>query len=87
MVNEMSSQLGLPQNECLRILNMCLDIVGDNLAKGDTIVMQGFGSLRPWKQTQRMGRNPRNGKPCSIEPRTSVKFKPGKFLLDKLNGK
>ena len=35
--------------------------------------------------TKRSGRNPRTGVPCVIEARTSVKFKPGKFLLEALN--
>ncbi|WP_316251394.1 HU family DNA-binding protein [Parabacteroides faecis] len=34
-----------------------------------------------------MGRNPRTSKSCTIPSRVSVKFKPGKFLLQCLNKK
>lgn len=85
MINELSSRFDLRQYECQRILNGCLEILGEHLADGETIVMQGFGTLHPWKQTSRIGRNPRTGKSCEILPRTSVKFKPGKMLLKRLN--
>ena len=45
----------------------------------------GFGSFTLWKQTARPARNPRENTVCMIAPRNSVKFKPGKFLLEHLN--
>lgn len=87
MVKELSCQLGCTQTECLHIINTWQDIIRDNLAQGNSIGLQGFGSFVSWQQTERLGRNPRNGKPCMIPPRISVKFKPGKLLLRSLNRK
>lgn len=41
--------------------------------------------VQAWEQTERIGRNPRNGVAYMIRARRSVKFKPGKLLLKRLN--
>lgn len=83
--NKLASRLELTQDSSSKIIETCLDILSSSLEKGDTITFQGFGVFTLWQQTQREGRNPRTGEQCIIAPRTSVKFKPGKFLLKKLN--
>lgn len=87
MVKELSSRLDCTQTESLHIINTWQEIIRDNLSQGNNIVLQGFGSFICWQQTERPGRNPRTGKPCMIPARVSVKFKPGKFLLQWLNPK
>lgn len=83
--NKLASRLELPQYVSNNIIDACLDIIAQSLQEGHPITLQGFGSFTPWLQTERLGRNPRTGKDCMIAPRTSVKFKPGKYLLQKLN--
>lgn len=83
--NKLASRLELPQYVSNNIIDACLEIISQSLQDGDAITLQGFGSFAPWQQTERQGRNPRTGKSCLIAPRTSVKFKPGKYLLQKLN--
>lgn len=87
MVKELSSRLDCTQSECLHIINTWQEIISDNLSQGNNIVLQGFGSFTYWQQTERLARNPRTGTPCMISSRVSVKFKPGKFLLQCLNKK
>lgn len=87
MVKELSSRLGCTQTESLHIINTWQEVISDNLSQGNNIVLQGFGSFARWQQTERLGRNPRTGKSCMIPSRVSVKFKPGKFLLQWLNKK
>lgn len=87
LVKELSSRLGCTSVECLHIINTWQEIIRDNLSQGNNIVLQGFGTFTCWQQTERPGRNPRTGKPCIIPARVSVKFKPGKFLLQWLNKK
>ena len=59
--------------------------MADELSKDGSIMLQGFGSFSSWKQTERLGRNPCTGISVLIKPRTSVKFRPGKELLQLLN--
>lgn len=86
-IRNLSTSLSIPQEECRKALNTTLELLEEELRKGNTISFHGFGSFGAWEQTERIGRNPRNGKPYPIRPRTSVKFKPGKTLLEKLNWK
>lgn len=81
-----SEKMDIPQLEALRFIHAMLETVSEELGRDGTLLLQGFGSFKPWKQMARAGRNPKTGTPCLIPPRISVKFKPSKHLLDKLNG-
>ena len=85
LIHKLSGRLNITQNECGHYLNNLLDILGDELESGNGLVLQGFGTFTRWEQTARLGRNPRTGEDVPILPRASVKFKPGKYLLQKLN--
>lgn len=85
LLHKLSRRLNISQNECNRYLNNLLDILGDELESGNGLMLQGFGTFTRWEQSARLGRNPRTGEDVLIHPRNSVKFKPGKFLLRKLN--
>ena len=84
LVNELATKMRIPQYQSRQFVNAFQEVLAETL-KQDAIVLQGFGSFEPWKQSMRQGRNPRTGVPCVINARTSVKFKPGKFLLKALN--
>lgn len=86
LIDKLSQRLHTPKSRCEDYLNAHIAILGDELENGGEIMLQGFGSFSPWPQTERPGRNPRNGEACLIRPRTSVKFRPGKLLLEQLNG-
>lgn len=86
LVNELAMKMSIPQYQSRKFLNAFQEIMSEKLGQ-DEIVLQGFGTFKTWNQTERPGRNPRTGRPCTIEARTSVKFKPGKFLLQMLNNK
>lgn len=81
-----SEKMDIPQLEALRFIHAMLETVSEELGRDGTLLLQGFGTFTPWKQAARVGRNPKTGVSCLIPPRISVKFKPGKHLLDKLNG-
>ena len=85
LVNKLAGKLGIPHYISRKYVNAFEEVVSDALKRDDTIMLQGFGTFEPWKQTKRAGRNPRTGEVCMIEPRTSVKFRPGKFLLENLD--
>lgn len=84
-IEKLSRRLDIPKVKCNDVLNTTLEVISDVLAEENTITFQNFGTLSVWKQSLREGRNPRTGKACVIPPRSSVKFKPGKALLRKMN--
>lgn len=84
LVNKLAAKMSVSQSRSRQFLNAFQDILKETL-EHEAIMLQGFGSFEPWEQKEREGRNPHTGTPCVIEARTSVKFKPGKFLLKALN--
>lgn len=78
-------KLSVSRAQSNRFVIALQDVIIEELQKNGTIMLQGFGAFSPWIQSKRMGRNPRNGQLHIIEPRISVKFRPGKNLLRKLN--
>ena len=81
----LSEKMDITQQESLRFIGTLMEVIGEELGKEGNIALQGFGTLVPWKQTERPGRNPQNGDPCVIRGRVSVKFRPGKMLLESIN--
>lgn len=80
-------RLDISGYESITYLNALIDELEDALESGEPVVIQNFGTFAPWYQTERPGRNPKNGAPCTIPARTSVKFRPGTRLLAKMNPK
>ncbi len=81
IVNDLAERLSL-KTECYRFCASLANIDDRAPVQSDSLILQGFGTFHPWSQTAaREGRYPRTGETCLIRPRRSVKFKPGKMLL------
>lgn len=85
LITAISAKMSVPQVEARRFVNAFEEALAEELEQEGTLLLQGFGTFVPWQQAARMGRNPRTGEICPIRQRVSVKFKPGKLLLDRLN--
>lgn len=85
LVQHIAGETELTTVQVHKVVTSLIDITMRTLQAGDTLMLQGFGTFRPLFQTERPGRNPKTGEPKQIRSRTSVKFKPGKGLLDILN--
>lgn len=83
IANRMSVTVQLSQT----FLKTFEEVVSESIEEEDKIILQGFGTFRLWHQAERPGRNPKTGDRKIVHARTSVKFKPGKILLEKLNRK
>ncbi|MDF9830804.1 DNA-binding protein HU-beta [Parabacteroides sp. PF5-6] len=86
-IETLASKSMLSKNDSKKVLNACIEIVTECMCNREEIVFSGFGTLQPRPQTSRLARNPKTGTPVMIQPRTSVKFKPGKYLLESINEK
>ncbi|WP_455637436.1 HU family DNA-binding protein [Parabacteroides sp.] len=86
LVEVLAGRMNIQQYKVRDFINNLQEVIGEELSKEEGgLVLQGFGTFTLWKQTARRGRNPRTGLECPIHARNSVKFKPGKFLLEALN--
>lgn len=87
LINRLAEKLGITRIASKKYLEAFEEALGEALQEGSPVMLQGFGTFTLWKQAGRPARNPKTGVPCMIAPRNSVKFKPGKGLLEKLNDK
>lgn len=85
LVIELAVKMNITQQQSREFVNVFQEILTDTIKQDMSIMLQGFGSFIPWMQKERPGRNPHTGISCSIPARVSVKFKPGKCLLEDLN--
>lgn len=65
--------------ECLDAI---LEAITDELKKGNTVALTGFGAFIATKRNARTGRNPQTGEAVKISARTVVRFKVGKSLKE-----
>ena len=86
LIDALMGKSGLQRQEVKKVLDAYIETVTECLSKREDVVLVGFGTMTPRPQSQRLARNPKTGTPVMIQPRTTVKFKPGKFLLVAMNG-
>lgn len=82
---KVASRLSITQRDALRFIKGYQDALAEVIKEEGVMASQGFGTFTLWAQSERKGRNPRTGDPAPIPARNSIKFKPGKELLNYLN--
>ena len=82
LVEILADKSGLSKSVSAEFLNTLLDEIGKTLAKGDEVVLTGFGKFLASKRKARMGRNPQTGASLKIPATTVPRFKAGKALKD-----
>lgn len=85
LAKEVAGRMSVTVTQTLCFIDTMNEVISDSITNDEPVLIQNFGHYTPWKQTERMGRNPRTGKDCTIPKRVSVKFKPGKGLIEKIN--
>ena len=86
LIVELAEKAGLKKQKAKKVLEAYMEIVTEKMSQNEEISIVGFGTLLPRPQNSRLARNPKTGTPVQIPARTTVKFKPGKFLLGAMNG-
>ncbi|MCF2638494.1 HU family DNA-binding protein [Fusobacterium varium] len=71
--------------EAERKVDLFLTTIENTLAAGEELNFIGWGKFEIVERAERVGRNPKTGEEIKIEAKKTVKFKPGKTLVDKIN--
>ena len=66
-------------------LKAFIDVVSEEMQKGEKIQLVGFGTFEVSERAAREGRNPQTGETMTIAASKSPKFKAGKALKDLVN--
>lgn len=71
--------------EAEKKVDIIFDTMEKTLLNGESISIINWGKLEVVERAPRLGRNPKTGEEVKIGTRKSIKFRPGKALLEKLN--
>ncbi|MDR1911760.1 MAG: HU family DNA-binding protein [Helicobacteraceae bacterium] len=65
-----------------RFLNATLDVITEEIKKGNKVPLVGFGTFEVKQRAARSGINPISGQHIDIPAKKAVVFRAGKFLKD-----
>ena len=84
LVYEVTNRLDVTRKEAEDVIDCFLDLIAENLANGDKVVLSGFGTFEIRNRVSRSGVNPRTGERIDIPCQKTPAIKVGKILKDKL---
>ncbi len=87
IVENISDNLGFSKNDSMRIVESVLEIMKEQLSKGEMVKVSGFGNFVVRSKNARRGRNPQTGSGMEICARKVLTFKASQILKKALNGK
>ncbi len=85
LVAAIADQAELSKKDAEKAVKAFVDVVTNELKKGEKIQLVGFGSFEVTERAAREGINPLTKKPMSIPASKAPKFKAGKALKDAVN--
>ena len=75
----------LSKKDSEKALKAFVDVIAEELKKGEKVQLVGFGTFEVSERAAREGRNPQTGETMTISASKSPKFKAGKALKDLVN--
>ena len=85
LIAAMAEQTELSKKDAEAALKAFVDVVSEELKKGEKVQLVGFGTFEVSERAAREGRNPQTGETMTIAASKSPKFKAGKALKDLVN--
>lgn len=85
LVAAVAEKAELSKKDSEKALKAFVDVVTEELVKGEKIQLVGFGTFEVSERPAREGRNPQTGEKMTIEASKAPKFKAGKALKDAIN--
>ncbi len=85
LVAQLADSNDLTKRQAEKVIDDFLDLIKDELAKGEKVVLSGFGTFEVRTRVARSGRNPRTGEEIKVPAQKTPAFKVGKLLKDAIN--
>jgi integration host factor subunit alpha len=85
IVQNISDRLGTSKRDSTRIVESVFEIMKEQISKGNTIKISGFGNFLVKSKKARRGRNPQTGVEMEISARKVLTFKSSNILRKELN--
>lgn len=80
-----AERTALTKKDADAALKAFIDVVGDELSKGEKVQLAGFGTFEVSERAERQGINPRTKETITIAASKAPKFKAMKALKEKVN--
>jgi integration host factor subunit alpha len=87
LIDSVYEKVGFSKKEAADLVEMVFENMKEELCKGQSIKISGFGKFRVRSKKARMGRNPQTGEAMVISARKVLTFTPSRILRDGINGK
>ena len=85
LVAAISEKIELTKKDSEKALKALIDVVAEELKKGEKVQLVGFGTFEVAERAASEGRNPQTGETMTIAASKNPKFKAGKALKDMVN--
>jgi DNA-binding protein HU-beta len=85
LIDALASKTGSTKIAAEQNIAALLEVIGETLAKGDSISLVGFGTFEVRERAARTGRNPKTGAELKIAASKVPAFKPGATLKSAVN--
>ena len=85
LVAAISEKTELTKKDSEKALKALIDVVAEDLKKGEKVQLVGFGTFEVSERAARTGKNPQTGAEIKIAACKAPKFKAGKALKDAVN--
>ena len=85
LVAAVAEQADISKKDAEKVLKAFVDVVTEEMKKGEKVQLVGFGTFEVSERAAREGRNPQTGKTMKIKACKAPKFKAGKALKDAVN--
>ena len=85
LVAAISEKTELTKKDSEKALKALIDVVAEELKKGEKVQLVGFGTFEVSERAARTGKNPQTGAEIKIAACKAPKFKDGKALKDAVN--
>lgn len=76
----------ITQVKAKQVIQGVLDAIVDVLVEQERLELRNFGVFEVVVRKERKARNPRTDQPVTVPRRKRVRFKPGRLILQRLNG-
>ena len=85
LVAAIANNAEISKKDAEKALKAVVDVITDELKKGEKVQLVGFGTFEVSERAAREGRNPRTNETMNIPACKAPKFKAGKALKDAVN--
>ncbi len=82
LIEALATSVGVSKAQSEKFLNSFVEVVTNNLKKGNEVNITGFGIYRVVERKSRMGINPKTRQPMKIGASVSVAWRVGKTLKE-----